>query len=75
MNPQAGPCRTIADVLEPITTAAITKKTGAHADTVRAWKRGEGAPGIQYVRPLAELTNRSVDEILAAIEETKRMAA
>jgi hypothetical protein len=66
---------TVPEILKPFTTASIVEKTGAHADTVRAWKRGEATPGVSHVRPIAELTTRSVEEVLAAIEATKRAAA
>jgi hypothetical protein len=66
---------TLAELLRPFTTAAIVENTGAHPDTVRDWKRGETTPATQHVRPIAELANRSVDEILAAIEATKRAVA
>ena len=62
------PPYTVSSLLTPFTTAAVVKATGCHPDTARKWRRAEIVPGTEHVRAIADLTGKSIDDVLTAIE-------
>jgi len=59
----------LREMLRPYETGAIADALGLHADTVRAWKRGEQVPSIDRVRPLSEFLRRDFAEVAAAVAD------
>jgi transcriptional regulator with XRE-family HTH domain len=66
--------KSLPQLLAPYRTDAIAKATGTHADTVRAWRRGNAVPALDKVEGLAQLTGLSIGELSQLlIDDIKRV--
>ena len=60
---------TIASIIEPYTTESIMRACGVRRYIVYAWRQGV-VPRAQYLSLLGELTHRTPQQMLRAVEAT-----